>query len=724
MPVKPFLLPRSVVDESGIEIVGGLPAAPLTQETEYLPLYLYEDDAFTTLAGALSSTLPFAPFLLRENDTRSAAIAGGDLPDYSDPASYLTLPAGYALTSDSVEYTVNNGQLWGAEDNLEAGEAPQIRVQATASDGVNEISFDQTVLGYVLHVDPAATPGVYEASYVVGSGVFTIPYTALVEPSQDSDTWSTSILDVSIPAIAGLSAGSSNLVFDLDVLAVQSNTAIDVTFTYTGGANGLSYTASTVKTLQLSVTAQPVSALEGILYTNDQIFVDQPLSEQVNFATLQDPANYTGLADPFVIVRGREFSTSSPLTTIVPDAAGLSYEVIVDVYEGGFASGIIFQMRERRDTQALFSVQETGDATTGVTWSYQVPDGPTGAPDSYAVTSLELDGRGPKQGLTLADLRLSETILVETHRPSMPTLLDGSGGVGSGDTITAQEPAVAGPQGVEITRQIDVLLDGVVSASDVSLPHQLTEGDMGASVALRFTYSGGGLSPLVIDSDATTLISNIGPPRYSQQLYTTQGTSRFHLGSLPDTGRRVFSAWVNPTLTSGQRLFSRNSSIGHVELRTNGSVEVKTYDNANALVYRAISPAGGFSAGTLSHICLIEDLAGGAVQLFVDGAAQSMSVITAFSPGTGVLSNAPFAFLARHGGGLEFDGQFADLALFQNGSITAAELYNDGTPPDIATLSETPLYHFGGTLTAAQINAVDTTQNAIYTAEAGNLENV
>ena len=112
------------------------------------------------------------------------------------------------------------------------------------------------------------------------------------------------------------------------------------------------------------------------------------------------------------------------------------------------------------------------------------------------------------------------------------------------------------------------------------------------------------------------------------------------------------------------------------------------------------------------------------MSLFIDGVAQTMSVITAFSAGTGLLSTAPFAFLARHGGGLEFDGQFGDLTLFQNGSVTAQELYNDGSPPDIATLSETPLYHFGGVLTAAQLNAVDTTQNASYTAEAANLENV
>lgn len=727
MPVKPFVLPRAVIEQSGIEIQNELPVSPLTAGTEYLPLYLYEDDAFTTLAASgpavIESTLAFDPFLLVELDTRSAAVAAGRLPDFSDPASYLTVPDGYTLTQSTVIYDVDDTFSWGVDDPLIPGSSLTIRVTATASNGTEDISFDQTAIGFVRQVDPVATAGLYDASFTQGTGVASLPYTDLVGPVVPSAEWTNTLLSVSVPSIAGLSAGSNGLLLDLDQASLQSGTLVDVVFTYSVEFEGLTHTASTTKQITLNISAPIAAAVEGIIFNDDTVYVDQLIPDQINFDTLYDGANYTGVSQPFIVVRAWRNNQAIEIRDEIPSVVGATYRIFVDVYENGAisAENLVLQLSETRVAEALFGVSEAGDATTGVTWSYDIAAAPA---SSFAVLSLEIDGRGPKPGLTLGDLRAAQNQLVETHSATQPVVVQTQEDPRVGDTITALEPVLAGPLGTAIALQIDLLINGAVSASDITLPYTLTEGQAGASLALRFTYTGAGVSALVVDSPSVSLLFNVADPGYTQRLYQVPGTARFHLDPLPAATRRVVSAWVQPSLTSSQRLFSRNSNLGYVDLRTNGSVEIKTYDDTNALVYRAISPSNGLSPDGVSHICLIEDLSTPGVEFYIDGVLQTMSIVSPAVTGTGQLSVSPFAFFARHGGGGEYSGTFGDLALYQNGSITAQDLFGGGTPPDLSTLSETPLYHFGGDLTAAQINAVDSTQNAPYSAISATLEDV
>lgn len=462
MPATPFLLPRTVIEQSGVEIQDGSPVSALSPETEYVPLYLYDTNAFTTLPGELTASVPFTPFFLTEGETRAEAVALGLLPDYSDPSTYMVLPDGYTITDSTVLFYVNiETGLWGDMQQLEPADQPVIAVSVTASSGTHDITFERLVPGYVLQHDPVPTPGTHVVDLTLGHAALTIPYTDLVEPAEPSTEWLVSRLSISGPDIAGVTYGPTGVTFDPNVLGEQTDTPLTVTFGYEAMHEGQTYAAQASKDISLSVTTNVVALVAPITLDTGAIYVDQPTAAQFNFSTLTNPANVTGAINPVVIVRHQfDFTGTNPSVT-VPDTPGQECIIFVDVYEDSIdPANLILSEQLSTTVQALFTVTETGDASTGVTWSYDVADAPAGPPDSYDVETLTIDGRAPKADLTVGELRAAATELVCTHPP-----------------IAGLPPIVAGPVGVSVTLTSEPVGDG-----------------------LRYTISAPGLADLVVDA--------------------------------------------------------------------------------------------------------------------------------------------------------------------------------------------------------------------------------
>lgn len=671
-----------------LQVNGAAPTGDVIQAGEVVTV-LVSDGAGTeprsflvgtaAVAPQIVSSLAFDPFMVVEGSTRAAMVSGSVIPDYDDPTTYLTIPADFSITTSEVLYSTNENSIgWGLTEELDTNDNPSITVNVTAEKNGIERTFTATASGYVRQFDPVARNQGIVRNLIQGQAPDPVLYTDLFGPSSPSTDWTANLLDIGVTSIPGVTFGSNAVVLDPSVLALQSNTVVTVTADYNASFPPLSYDSPQVSdTFTFSVAANVVEIVQGPVLTNGAIFAGTEVTaNQFNIDTLLDPANYTGVTDPFIIVRhqpsfvGLYPSTGRNPYDTVPPKPGENIRILIDVYdtEGG---SILQTFPYDYTVQAAYSVAQI-EFTNFVLWRPTVIDEPAGPPDAYPVVDMVIDGRNPRAGLTVGILRDAATQLVYTHEPT--------------DTLP---PAIAGPPGVAVT---------------------VTSEAVGAGV--RWTASASGYADVVVDFGDTS-------PTYTLREYDLNSNSHFAI-SYADTATLQLAMWIDPALLAEGMLAAAPSGRFDWTLEADGSMRIFFKDSSGTRIFDATTPANAVTTGR-QHLVVSVDLAGPSAQIFVNGAAVTLTPTIALTAGTGLLDGSTFSVFAASNGSDKLNAVVGDVVLQLSSLTPVATLYNSGTPQAVP---DSGAYHLGADLTAAQLNAGQNNGSETVIVVSGNLTDV
>lgn len=576
---------------------------------------------------------------------------------YSDPNMVLELPPGYALGSYAVTLMQEGRDATGgpvvvpATTQIMAGDLLSLHITATATHpGNGELTLERVVEGLGVHVPPAATPGVYEVDLKQGEGALVVPWDALFEPSISGREIGTLEGEASdLPD--GVVILADGMQFDPAVLTLQTDTNIAIIAT---NDNPL---PSDPKAISLSVRVNEVT-MTGPL-TLAQGYVGGDLLELIDLDAMLDLGHWQGSATTdYVTVRVLEDGTLiDHQVEAVFLKPGSEYQVQACLWAQGTGpsqggSARLMVLSNVMTVLDWLSVSDTnGD---GSQWNLVIDGiGDGGPPDAMVVRGLVIDGREGDAGLTVGDLRAATTDLVVTHTASAPTYdLEGE--------MQVFEPVIVGPDMAVVTRQTDILRDGVAIEMDAGATRPLLTTDDGTSIAVRTTYTApdAANAPLVSLSPATPV--TLGPP--PARIFTSSGLNHPEFDVSGPFSALTMGGWFDRP-PGDRQLYQINE--GYVTVQPDGGAAFFVRDSANNGVLAGTIGDVTRADGALTHIVFQVDLTDPATPLFRayrDG-SELTPTYSLQTPSSGMMQPGRAALLAG------YNSQFRDVFFDQGTSI-------------------------------------------------------
>jgi hypothetical protein len=259
-------------------------------------------------------------------------------------------------------------------------------------------------------------------------------------------------------------------------------------------------------------------------------------------------------------------------------------------------------------------------------------------------------------------------------------------------------PTIVVPSGAVVSVTYDLLdannSSAILSGVNITGEHDegVTAAMQGLSVIWRATFTSSGLIDLVVDSDPLAIAAG----GYAQKTFNPGANGRLS-GTIPvETTSILFGAWVERPSSTVRLLDIDNKT--RVEISGAGLVTLRVARGNGAAIVTYTSTAAIPATGKV-FIGAFVDVSVGGGQLRIGSTLEEMNSTS----NVNMISNGPFMVFDRIAGDRKYIEDFSGVVLQLDGSNTLAELYGNGTPPDVSALSAALV--LGGSMTAANFNS-------------------